>query len=45
MSDSRISEVLLFGNSYFNDTKNTPILNTIIEYIVSTKRFYVPLIN
>ena len=37
------SEVLLFGNSSFNNTKNISILNTTIEYIVSSKRFEVPL--
>ena len=37
------SEVLLFGNSSFNNTKNLSILNTTIEYIVSSKRFEVPL--
>ena len=43
LNDSRFSEVLLFGNSSFNNTKNTSILNTTIEYIVSSKRFEVPL--
>ena len=38
------SEVLLFGNFSFNNTKNTSILNTTIEYIVSSKRFEVLLI-
>ena len=36
-SDSRISETLLFGISFFNDTENTSILNTTIDYILSTK--------
>ena len=44
-SDSRISETLLFGTSSFNDTKNQSILNTTIDYILSTKRFDVPLTN
>ena len=44
-SDSRISETLLFGISSFKDTKNTSILNTKIDYILSTKRFDVPLTN
>ena len=42
-SDPRISETFLFGISSFNDTKNTSILNTVIDYILSTKRFDVPL--
>ena len=45
LNDSRFSEVLLFGNSTFSNTKNTTILNTTIEYIVSSKRFEVPLFD
>ena len=45
LNDSRFSEVLLFGNSSFNNSKNTFIINTTIEYIVSSKRFEVPLFN
>ena len=44
-SDSRISETLLFGISSFNDAKDTSILNTRIDYILSTKRFDVSLTN
>ena len=44
-SDPRISETLLFGICSFNDTKNTSILNTTIDYTLSTKRFDVPLTN
>ena len=44
-SDSGISETVLFGIFSFNDTKNTSILNTTIDYILSTKRFDVPLTN
>ena len=44
-SDPKISDTLLFGISSFNDTKNTSILNTTIDYILSTKRFDVPLTN
>ena len=43
LNDSRFSEVLLFGNSSFDNTRNTFILNTTIEYIVSSKRYEVPL--
>ena len=43
--DSRISETLLFGISFFNNTKNTSILNTTNDYIFLTKRFDVPLTN
>ena len=45
LNDSGILGVLLFGNSSFNNTKNTYILNTTIEYIVSSKRFEVPLFH
>ena len=41
----RFSEVLLFGNSSFNNSKKTLIINTTIEYIVSSKRFEVPLFD
>ena len=40
---SRLSEILLFGDSSFNDAKNTSILNTTIQYIFDTKKFDVPL--
>ena len=48
MSDSGIAEVLLFGNSSLNDTKNTSFLNTAItkpQYILSAKIIHVPLTN
>ena len=45
LNDSIFLEVLLFGNSSFNNTKNISILNTAIEYIVSSKRFEVPLFD
>ena len=44
-SDSRISETFLFSISSFNNTKNLSILNTTVDYILSTKRFDVPLTN
>ena len=40
---SNISNVLLFGDHSFNDVKNTSFLTASIEYIISTKRFNVPL--
>ena len=45
LNDSRFSDVLLFGNSSFNNSKNTFIINTTIEYIASSKRFEVPLLT
>ena len=45
VNDSRFPEMLLFTNSSFNNTKNTSILNTTIEYIVPSKKFEVPLFD
>ena len=45
LNDSRFSEVLLLGNFSFNNTKNTSILNTTIEYIVPSKKFEVHLFD
>ena len=42
-SDCKISGTLLFGISSFNDTKNTSVWNITIDYILSIKRFDVPL--
>ena len=42
---SRLSEILLFSDSSFNDAKKTSILNSTIQYIFDTKRFDVPLTN
>ena len=42
---SRLSEILLFGESSYNDTKNASILNSIILYMFDTERLYVPLTN
>ena len=39
---SRLSEILLFSDSSFNDAKDTSILNSTIQYIFDTKRFDVP---
>ena len=45
LNDSRFSEVFFFGNCSFNNTKNRSILKTTIKYIVSSKRFEVPLFD
>ena len=45
LNDSTFSEELLFGNSSFNNSKNTFNINTTIEHIVSSKRFEVPLFD
>ena len=41
--ESKISKVLLFGDDSFNDVKNASVFTASIEYILSTKRFDVPL--
>ena len=45
LDNFRFLEVLLFGNSSFDNTKNTSILNTTIKHIVSSKKFYTPLFD
>ena len=45
INNSRLSEILLFGNSSFNNAKNTSILSSTIQYIFDTERFDVPLSN
>ena len=42
---SRLSKVVLFGDSSFKNAKNTNILNPTIQYIFDTKRFDVALTN
>ena len=44
-SDPKVSDAQLFVISSFNDAKNASILNTTIDYILSAKRFDVPLTN
>ena len=38
-SDAAVTKILLFGDNSFSDSSNTLILNSTIEYIVSTQRF------
>ena len=42
---SRISETLLYGDSSFNDGKNTSIINSTIQNVFHTKRFDATLTN
>ena len=44
-SDLKFTSILLFGNTSFDNNKNTFILDTIIDYIISTRRFDEPLFN
>ena len=41
-SDSKYISVLLFGNTSFDNNKNTFILDATIDYIISTGRFDEP---
>ena len=44
-SDSKFTSVLLFGETSFDNTKSTFILDATIDYIISTGRFDEPLFN
>ena len=37
--DTQENEITLFGDNTLNDSSNTLILNSTIDYIISTKRF------
>ena len=45
LSDSKFTSVLLFGDNSFDNSKNTFILDATIDYIISTRRFGVPLFS
>ena len=45
LSDSKFTSVLLFGDTSFDNNKNTFILDATIDYIISTERFDVPLLS
>ena len=45
LSDSKFTSVLLFGDTSFDNSKNTFILDATIDYIISTRRFDVPLLS
>ena len=38
-SDAIVTKILLFGDNALGDSSNTLILNSKIDYILSTKRF------
>ena len=42
-NDSQLTQILLFGDTSFNSETNTSILNTTIDYFLSTKRFSNPI--
>ena len=37
-------ETLLYGDSSYDDTKNTLIMNATMEFLFTSKRFDVPLV-
>ena len=39
LTKSSLSQTLLYGNTLFDKTKNTLILNATTEYVLSTERF------
>ena len=42
-NETSLCYTLLFGKGNMNDSENTNILNTTIEYILSTERINIPL--
>ena len=42
--DSPLTQALLFSNSSFNTSGNTKVITSKVDYVISTKRFYVPLL-
>ena len=38
-SDAAVTKILPFGDNCFSDSSNSLILNSIIEYIISTQTF------
>ena len=39
LSDAVVTKIFLFGDNTLSDSSNTLILNSTIDYIISTKRF------
>ena len=44
-NDLKFTNALLFGDTSFNNSKNTFIFDATIDYIISTRRFDEPLLN
>ena len=42
-TDFSLKQIFLFGNTTFNAIENTKIINLIIDFVLSTKRFGEPL--
>ena len=45
LSDSKFTSFLLFGDTSFDNNKNTFIVDATIDYIIFTERFDVPLFS
>ena len=43
-NDLKVKETLLYGDSSYDDTKNTLIMNATMEFLFTSKRFDVPLV-
>ena len=43
-NDLKVTETLLYGDSSYDDTKNTLIMNATMEFLFASKRFNVPLL-
>ena len=43
-NDFKVTETLLYGDSSYDDTKNTLIMNATMEFLFTSKRFDVPLV-
>ena len=44
-SDSVVTKILLFGDNILSDSSNTLILNSTIDYTISTKRSDDPILT
>ena len=43
-NDLKVTETLLYGDSSYDDTNNTLIMNATMEFLFASKRFDVPLV-
>ena len=43
-NDFKVTETLLYGDSSYDDIKNTLIMNATMEFLFTSKRFDVPLV-
>ena len=45
LSDTVMTKTVLFGDRLLSDSTNTLILNSAIDYVIATKRFYDPIVT